>query len=570
MTKNWLGDTCVLGVFALLFLVLPVVGQGADRKSVDESVNTQTQTGRPEASDIEKRLDQIDSDLETVLGEQDRIKEQLKRNRLQWSGSLRVTGNNFHTVDNSIIYNQLMGIDLDAKGPKFAPPASQHLVRDYGSAWVSRLRLTMSYDITEKLRFYGQIVGYKYYNATKVNPYLLDQVGTRYPLDSSIRVERAYFDWFINDWITFSAGRMSSPEGPPAELKENTERNATWGVQMVEAAMDSIMLTLNLSKLIDSTYLRLSYMPFSTFADARKDNDLFSNEGFKDMHSYAALYEMKIPYIGSNVFQLGFSITPQFRPRNNGIFFNKETNNQVINDKPDDPIYPDKTKLPEDLGSYTTINTLLELKDILGTGLDIFGSYAMTILNPTYKYEYYNIPIKSGTFGLYSSGYKIVDYTEANNPSAYASFVPSAKAQALAGMFPNPSTWAYPVGLASADDPEKGAHLGHFVYVGLRYSPPETIWSFFRDYPFRIGFEYNRGTKYHFIFSSPSDLLINKLGTKGNVYELYLIQQLVTNHLFIRLGYVFIERQYTGSYLGPTIKVNQLIHNIYALVDASW
>ena len=248
------------------------------------------------------------------LANKTRSKEQLKRNRLQWSGSLRATCNNFHTVDNS---NVLIGVTTDGRAV-YGPPVQPHLNRDYGSAWVSRLRLTMSYEITDNLKFYGQLVAFKYFNLNMASQSqdVLDMTETRYPSDLTLRVERAYFDWWITSWLILNVGRSSSPEGPPAELKENTERNTAWGVQMVEAATDGISLTFNMSSLLEGTSLRLSYMPFASFVDARTnyDDSLFSNGGFKDMQAYAAMYEMKIPGLGNNVFQLGATVVPQFRP----------------------------------------------------------------------------------------------------------------------------------------------------------------------------------------------------------------------------------------------------------------
>ena len=259
------------------------------------------------------------------------------------------------------------------------------------------------------------------------------------------------------------------------------------------------------------------------------------------MQAYAAMYEMKIPGLGNNIFQLGTTVVPQFRPRNNAIFVLDPWTSA-----PNTGIFPDTNNLPQDLGLYAQLNTLLEVKNFLGTGLDFFGAYALTILNPTYKTETYQIPVAPNALNIYLPDGSTIPY------SLYSDKL------------------AYPVGLASYDDAKKGPHHGEFVFVGFRYSLPEQLWSFFKDYPFRVGFEFNRGTKYHVIFSAPSDLLINKLSVKGNVFEAYLIQQLVPDHLFMRLGYVYLQREYTGTYIGPTQRVNQLVHNAYLLVDASW
>ncbi len=160
-----------------------------------------------------------------------------------------------------------------------------------------RLRLTMEYEIVEGLRFYGQIITYKYLNLSKTNPYLLDMEITRYPLDAGLRIERAFFEWRPVSWFGISAGRVSSPEGPPAELKENTIRNATWGVQMVEADMEGIGFGTGWS---DTDLFRFAYLPFANFADARinLDNNLFSNDGYKEFHAFAGVLEMKLPFLG--------------------------------------------------------------------------------------------------------------------------------------------------------------------------------------------------------------------------------------------------------------------------------
>ncbi len=63
---------------------------------------------------------------------------------------------------------------------------------------------------------------------------------------------------------------------------------------------------------------------------------------------------------------------------------------------------------------------------------------------------------------------------------------------------------------------------------------------------------------------------INKYGVRGNVYEVYVVQQLVTEHLFIRIGYMYVDRKWNGVYLGPAMRVNQQIQNAYAVLDCSW
>jgi hypothetical protein len=544
MTRKWSRQIVFAGLFVLLMFALPIISRGADQRSADEPALTQAKSSGESDPELQKRLQQIDSDIEAIIGEQDRIKEKLKKDRMEWSGSLRVTCNNFHLIDKSLLFAPI-GV-LDANGNLVGFKAANDTNKSYGSAWTMRLRLTMEYEITETLRFYGQMIGYKYLNLNKTNPYLLDMEITRYPLDAGLRLERAFFEWRPVKWFGISAGRVASPEGPPAELKENTIRNATWGVQMVEADMEGIGFGFMWN---ETDIFRFAYLPYANFADARinNDNNLFSNDGYKEFHAFAALLEMKIPYIGDNVFQLGSVLVPNFGFRDNAIFVYG----------PNEPYYPENPKPGwNDLGLYGNVNTVLELKNIAGSGLDLFAAYTLTFLKPTEQYMTYFIKLKQLRRVTDNTTGEVIDVDRGD----YSEYRPVH------------------IGLASAnDDPmnkplewNTDLTLAHFVYVGFRYSPTEKIWSFFKNYPLRIGFEYNMGTRYHFTWSSPSDLLINKYGVRGNVYEAYIIQELVTGHLFVRLGYMFVERKYDGVYLGPAREVNQQIQNAYALIDAAW
>ena len=80
----------------------------------------------------------------------------------------------------------------------------------------------------------------------------------------------------------------------------------------------------------------------------------------------------------------------------------------------------------------------------------------------------------------------------------------------------------------------------------------------------------NWGSKYHVAWSSPSDLLVNRLATKGLAWEVYLIQELVPETMFTRIGFLELRRDYEGLYLGPTLDIDQTIRNLYVLVDAHW
>jgi hypothetical protein len=94
-------------------------------------------------------------------------------------------------------------------------------------------------------------------------------------------------------------------------------------------------------------------------------------------------------------------------------------------------------------------------------------------------------------------------------------------------------------------------------YVGARYDYDRTRT--------KLGFEYNHGSKDWITFApAADDIWTSKLGTRGNVYEGYLIQELnlkpVSSYLskaFVRIGYQYYDFQYTGSnnWVGAPVKI---------------
>jgi Protein of unknown function (DUF3373) len=108
--------------------------------------------------------------------------------------------------------------------------------------------------------------------------------------------------------------------------------------------------------------------------------------------------------------------------------------------------------------------------------------------------------------------------------------------------------------------PDTSKHNGVAGYVGARYDLASGT---------KIGAEYNHGTKYWITFDpAADDMWTGKLGTRGNVYEGYLIQELplqpissFTAKAFFRLGYQYYDFQYTGTnnWVGAPVKITDLM-----------
>ncbi|MEW5746411.1 MAG: DUF3373 domain-containing protein [Nitrospirota bacterium] len=106
---------------------------------------------------------------------------------------------------------------------------------------------------------------------------------------------------------------------------------------------------------------------------------------------------------------------------------------------------------------------------------------------------------------------------------------------------------------------ERKSRTGYGVYLGGRYDIEKT--------GTKIGLEYNYGSKYWITFAPASDdIWTGKLGTRGDVYEAYIIQELNKKPIakrgkaFFRLGYQYYDFEYSGSnnWIGAPYKISEI------------
>ena len=427
-----------------------------------------------------ERIDNLEQDVEELVEVQEQLVRKAKQSRLNWSGEYRIIVNNVQHTDPETDEGQWSA-----------------------NMWSHRLRLSTDYEISRDLRFYGRLVVFKNFGETNGAPPAMDARSTRYPRDTTVRLERAFLDWFPVEWLALTAGRVATPEGPPAELKENTRRSGTWGVQMVEGEFESLLATLHLGRLLDNSHLRLFYSPFFSHAplNPMDDSSVYQDSGIDQTHIWGLLLELSLPGLGDNLWQIGFVHVPWFRPMPVPMPHGG-TGEMVM-----------PGSVPENLGSYMMANTLIEVKGLLDNQLDLFAAYVYTRLSPNDEFMEYDLGAP------------------------------------------------FQMGLASMGDDQHGAHM---VYAGARYTLP------YGPRSPRIGAEYNWGSKYHMTWGSPSDTLINKLATRGQAIEAYWIQPILPERFFLRVGAVHLRHAHKGSFIGPSMPVDQQVTNVYALVDAAW
>jgi hypothetical protein len=100
---------------------------------------------------------------------------------------------------------------------------------------------------------------------------------------------------------------------------------------------------------------------------------------------------------------------------------------------------------------------------------------------------------------------------------------------------------------------------GWAVHTGFRYDLPSKT---------KLGFEFNHGSKNWITFApAADDMWTSKIGTRGNVFEPYIIQELDLNPIssylskaFFRIGYQYYDFEYTGSnnWVGAPVKISSI------------
>ncbi|MBW4056464.1 MAG: DUF3373 domain-containing protein [Proteobacteria bacterium] len=119
-----------------------------------------------------------------------------------------------------------------------------------------------------------------------------------------------------------------------------------------------------------------------------------------------------------------------------------------------------------------------------------------------------------------------------------------------------------PVGLMTGTfngGPDTKSRTGWAAYAGIRYDLPSKT---------KIGFEFNHGSKDWITFApAADDMWTSKVGTRGNVYEPYIIQELdlkpISSYFsktFFKIGYQYYDFEYTGSnnWVGAPVKISSI------------
>lgn len=394
---------------------------------------------------------------------------------------------------------------------------------DNDTMWTNRLRINMRAKATEDLEFKARLAMYKSWGMTNnpvdyqynvgngggpfmLNSLSFDGSSTRQPEDNALRVDRAFMNWNNIGGIPmwFSIGRRPTSDGPPAQFRMGVDERLATPV----AYMD---------------------YPFDGASLGYAYKSLFGIEDFPGRVRFC--------------YGRGFESGPQ------------DDSGNSLNDV-------DFAGLSWDVYS----------KDERFFSVQSFSAFNMfnvpdgvDFVNPL-EYAFWKADKANFYDPLSASNNLILDRANLGNiyhtDAVYTSKVQNLNYFLTAGWSRTKASGVDEMGTSLlgswwAEPEDKD---GYSVYAGVRYDIP--------DSPFKVGLEYNYGTKNWISFTPGNDdLYASKLATRGQVVEAYGIWNIPAGEAisrfgkaFMRLGFQHYDYNYTGSgfWLGEPLKIADL------------
>jgi len=357
---------------------------------------------------------------------------------------------------------------------------------DSNNVWSSKLMLNVKADISKDMKLYSRLSMFKYWGSSIEQLYTeYDNMQGRVPSNSSLYVERAYLDWFLNRDgyipIAVTIGRQPSADGPSHQFKDNTVRKATYSALLYDGAADGLVFTFDISKAISNkhSFLRVGYAKGFEYTETSNDiSNAFvgpSDNNLKDTNVYGLFFDTTIPNIRHSLVQLSYS-------QINDIVANQLDINTTKN---------------VNIGDISMYGAMVEVSDFHNSNIDMFVHYGYIQTHPNNQYY--------STYG----------------------------------------------GLLNSNN-DNSSKNGEAIWLGARYG-------FGNRQKYKIGLEYNYGSKNWVSLTQGSYDIYNKLATRGDAYEAYFMYE-INRYANIRLGYIDINYDYTksGWFVGESKSMNNV------------
>lgn len=447
-----------------------------------------------------KRLDY----LEELL---DEVERATLVDRISLSADVRVTMNNY-------LYRELSPDENINYG----------FIRENGEtigAWNIRGRIKMSSMLGDSFKLTAWLSMYKQflesspdrYNSVSITPYY-DASRGQYPSDSRVYMERLYVDWFITEWLAFSAGRSSTVGGPPSEIRYDSVRLGTFAESIISSPLDGVYFAFDLDTIfgMKNSIFRLYYVPRLFMHDVDIPNNLFVSSKNPLQFVYGGQLDMEIPGLRNSNFMLQIAHLPELKGSNPDIDIDGDGQ-------------PDEFFVSYSMGNVIMLNTNFTAPRIFSLPLDVYAAFNYIVVKTPLRNE--KNPDK---------GFIGISDEDGNKTPLF-----SLLGNNLSGSLLH----------------------GFMGYGGVRYNFPFTV----NHISPKLGVDFNYGSPNHYSFHSPDTTGLNRFAVRGVHGEVYGIIP-VHRKANIRLCYVYQRHFHTPDLFLPVGKnrsnvpeVDEIIHN---------
>jgi opacity protein-like surface antigen len=492
--------TLIAGLMAALLLPL-----GASAQSNEELLK-QIQELRQQLQALEQKVAEQpatpapNQEVKNLDARLAKVERKTAGDNIQWGGDIRV-GYDYQNWSFKP-YQQFMGFDPMTGMPMYQQVDGQNW--NNSAQYNVRLRLKMNAQINDNLRFMGRLSMYKLYGGADVpvfngfpNTVYNSFNSTRVPSNDVLHVERALLRYdFPNAPFTLAMGRMNTSDGPPMEVREVSERQATPQAIMVNAEIDGFHIDYHMD--------RLGLPEGTTFG-------ICAGVGYES------------GFGGGGQVNQNYTMTPFGMGR--------------INAMKDSTVIGGIFDMPLLFQAGSTINSASFILGYnrFGNMTDIpFGSLVNFPIPGPYAFpaaQYVTATNNLGDMDQWGVTWKH------NINDVFTYFISAGYIRS----HPNGKVSQYGFG-GLLGDPNHSKY-GYAYYTGVQWKPVDTL---------ALGLEFNHGSKRWFTYTPSAGEPSDKLAARGSVWEGYAHYEFAKN-VALKVGYTYYDYStaFSGWHIAP-------------------
>ncbi len=517
----------------MLALVAALAPVALSAQSNDD-VHKQIEGLKQQIQALEEKADAA-KDMDTRLT---KVETKIAPDNIQWGGDLRtrIDSAEWHFKP----YQAFMGFAQNPATGMPMPLTQQAQAQDWTNSvqWSTRLRLNMGITINEHAKIMGRLVMYKVHGGADVPVFngspntVANSFNTgKVPSTDVLRVERASLVYHFPLGI-LSIGRQNTTDGPPFEVRDGGEREATPQALAVNATIDGMGWKFELEKigLPEGTLLGICY-----------------GVGYESGFGGGGLVKTNAAPVGFNFTNVDINTTTgqpnmsKAAMQVNSIGPLKDTT--VLGAMYDMPLLFQIGETVQSANFYLGFNRFGNMTDIPFGSLTNFPVPSMPGVAGMPSTQYVTATNNLGDMDQWTATWKhrVGEQFTYFISGGYLKSHPNGKVSQYGAYWDFPAAYGGTQQLAGfgglMGDPTS-SHTATAYYTGMRWDPTEKI---------GVGVEFNHGSPRWFTYSPATGEYTEKLGARGDVWEGYIHWRFAKNAA-LRLGY--IDYKYSHAFSG--------------------